>query len=491
MKFITNLDWLQVFCLGDALTTNVVTLKNLKYKAKDTGKETMQFQKLYYIYRNGFKVAEIQQEPRTRVINKRATIVKIDNQILYTTLYTEILYEILEAYTLDYKGITRIDVCLDCQTLYNDKDVQEFLRQCVGLQENQKGYIYNVRRTHCDFHTSRTANFGCRINSVKWGSPISRISCYCYDKTLELAEKKDKPWIRQVWERNGIDYQYTSEEIFEWGKEKDKKLAKANERKKKRMIEKHGLADWIKKPVWRFEISIKGQGKQLLMEDTGEIFNLSLDEIANQRAIQILFFSYAKNCFVFRQNTGQVDRYNFKPLQIFDWGGETIWKPKYVSYKQQTGKSEKACYNKLAKELQNVSEDDAETQKAFARVMEWMQQQANLNIMMYDKRKWMQSLAGVRAHQWVEEVANTFALLNEKIHWLSDVKSHNIIDVIKDLPVMQGKEVPKWMLDEEFWLSLDDFRQSLQSSNIVIPEGAERLSECEISNVQPEIQETL
>lgn len=466
MTEMITLDWLQCFCLGNLVLDNAQSKKMGKFIIRDVDKETIQFKRLFYVYLGKHKVAEIQQIPRTKVINPKATLVKLENRLLYTSQYCEILYDIFKCFDLVYKGITRIDVALDCQELWEGKDVQDFLQKCLVPRQSDEGFIYNVGRTHVVAHMCRDNKGNNRINSVKWGSPKSRISCYCYDKTLELIEKKDKPWIRNAWDRNGIEWEYNEEE-----------LSQLSRKQKERMIKRTGLQAYVKKPVWRFEISIKGQGKQVVIEDTGEILSLDIDYLKNSIQVKNLFYSYARHCFKFRQNTGQVDKYNFKPLQIFNPMAETPYLPKQLNEGKQTGRTEKIVANKLREIAESLGEDDDVIRYAYRQVIDHVQREAQLNMWFYNK--------AIAQNQMLENARKRNALaryvdmvVTDGMVGLLDKDTSERINHFESILNNKTKEIEDEFEDDiQYWLSLSDFMSNMQSPNTVIPEGAERPSQ--------------
>lgn len=465
MIYTTNLDWLQLYCHGDKIVCDEAKGDTFKFRVRNTGKETMQFLTLLYIYIEKVKVAEILQVPRSNIINSKATIVKIENQLLYTSQYMQVAYEILKAFNLCYKGITRIDLALDCQTLKEGKDVQEFLRQTIMLNEQEKGYIYNVGRAHSTYHLQLDGKTGNRIVGVKWGSPHSAVSCYVYDKTLELIEQKDKPWIRDAWQQAGLDYLYNDDE-----------LNALSDKQKQRLVKRTGLSCFVKKPVWRFEISIKADGKDLLCLETGELFTLGMDDIQNSILIRNLFFSYAKQCFNFRMNTGQELRRNFKPIEIFEYNQDVQLKPKYWRYLKETGRSEKVCYNKLSKLKELIPEEDDELNYHFRKTMEFISRMSAVKHWLYMQKKNFECAKESRTYKqmfsdyWNQYLYYSAGTKEAK----NDPPSQAELDRYIDSLML---EQPDWMeADESLWLSIEEEMHNMQSPTIVIPEGAKRLS---------------
>lgn len=376
MKQVINLDWLQVFCHGKELSQKDFWNNSTKITAQDSGKETLVFLKLFYIYFGNIKVAEVQQHPRSKIIHSDATIVKLENRVLYSTQYVYVLQTIFQTYNLHYKGITRIDICLDSQEILFKGGVQKFLKSTIKKEENEKGFIYNNPYNSTTYHVTRNGTGQSRITSVKWGSAKSAITCKCYDKTLELIEVKDKPWIRRCWELNDIDYQYNDDELFA-----------LTDKQKKKLVSTIGLAQFVKKPVYRWEISIKAEGREVVRTEDGEILQLSLDDVENSLLVRNIFFSFARHYFDFRMNQGQKNRRSFVHLEIFRLTGEVTVLPYAINECQETGRSEKTCYNKLDKCLHQVDEDDNEMRWHFQKVMEFLAGMACIKKGLYQVKR--------------------------------------------------------------------------------------------------------
>ena len=103
---------------------------------------------------------------------------------------------------------------------------------------------------------------------------------YIYDKTQELKEIKDKPWIRTCWERNGL------------------------------------ISD-DKTHVFRCEISIKCDGMDLLNMSTGQLFKLSPHYMENQPNIEKLFHFYAAELFDFRRKGNHNRLRDYDKVELF------------------------------------------------------------------------------------------------------------------------------------------------------------------------------
>ncbi len=137
------------------------------------------------------------------------------------------LYDLISTLHLTYKGITRLDLCYDCNYFSNHKSPAKFIQDFVFKEVGKNGYIYRKGSSKFTCHGSKTSTSSSKITSIAFGSNNNKVRQYIYDKTIELEEVKDKPWIREYWELNGL----ISDE---------------------------------KTHVWRTEISIKSQGMDIL-----------------------------------------------------------------------------------------------------------------------------------------------------------------------------------------------------------------------------------
>lgn len=345
-KFCISIDWLQTYCLGDVIPDgSIASNDGYKFSARLQASETAQFKHLLHIYVGNLMVATVQQCPRTSVINQRATLVKLENRVLYSEQYIKLLYALQRAFNLTYKGITRIDICYDCNKLHDGRNVERFIKDFVTKESGELGHIVRKGSARFSLHGTRKQTAATKYNSISWGSPKSKIRCYCYDKTLELAEVKDKPWIRKMWHDNGLLYDINFDE-----------LAKKDKRTKQYEYDNIGFGDYVGKRVWRFEISIGSQGQDILNMSTGELFRLSPKYIEHYENVRKLFYIYAEKVFCFSFNTGQKRIRNYPRLQIFEEIPDITSKPININKNLDCGRMEKVCYNKLKRLSEEYSD---------------------------------------------------------------------------------------------------------------------------------------
>lgn len=390
-KYCISIDWLQTFCHGSLVQEGTYEARGYRFAVKKNNHETAQFKDIFTVYYQSHPAATIQQTPRTSVIHPKATCVKLSNRVLYCEQYINILYAIQEALSLTYKGITRLDICYDCNALHDGRNVERFIRQFISAEPMTQGHI--VRNGSCRFqlHGTRKNTSVASLNSIRWGSPNAKIGAYCYDKTLEMIEVKDKPWIRKMWKDNGLEYEID-----------ENRLNRLSPKERERKTETTGLSEYVHKRVWRFEISIKCQGMDVLNMSTGELFRLSPLYLQHAKQIEKLFHIYAGKVFDFRINTGQKQIRNYKKMQLFESSPVITSKPFYWSRSADTGRMEKICYNKL-KKLASEYVDLAEPRRqGLLSAMEFLQELQGKKTQTLHLEQYTQYLNNLVAYKFID-----------------------------------------------------------------------------------------
>lgn len=349
-KYCISVDWLQVYCRGNYLSEgareskritfgsgqNEVVVPPISFVIKLLGYSTPLFSNVFEASLNGMAVAVITSSPKSQMIPIDSVIIKLENRILYSGQYLSILYALIDALNLEYISVTRLDLCYDCNLLKGGRNVSDFLYQYMTAKPMEVGHIVRKGSTRFTASCAKKWHEGTKVTSMRWGSPKVTPSGYCYNKTLEMLEVKDKPWIREAWRQCGL-ISFT----------KDKELSKLTDKDREHEVNMFSLKDYIVTPVWRFEISIKSDGNKLLDMSTGELLRLSPDNLACQERMEELFYIYASKVFVFKENTGQKNTRFYHDMELFEKCDKTQIKPIKLNKHIGTGRSERMCYNKL------------------------------------------------------------------------------------------------------------------------------------------------
>ena len=301
-NFAISVDWLQLYCRN--LNPADILLSDLYsgyYKFELQEKSTRQFSQLWYVYtENEDLYAELQTNPYSSIIDKQGCILKINNRELYKPNYINNLLLFMETHNIQHKCISRLDVCYDCNTFITGQKPRRLINSFLSkkiLKNNQCAYTLQG--------SSKLIN---DYSYIRFGSRSSSVCSYMYDKTKELREVKDKPYIRELWRINGIDEN---------------------------------------QEVWRIEISIRADMQNLICLENGDILRLSPDAITTQIQVEDVFYTYAKQYFSFKINDGTKNKTRMKDLKLFNRLTEITRKPMRITTASDTTRSDKIFLNKI------------------------------------------------------------------------------------------------------------------------------------------------
>lgn len=334
-NYLVSVDWLQTYCLGDRIEPGEYSDSVYNFSVIGRPEETKLFKHVLDVYHQKLKVAVITQCPRSSVINPRCTLVKLENRVLYSSKYVSILFAIQKVLKLYYKGITRIDVACDFNTFYNGRSVQKFIKQYIVTAPGDKKHVYRKGSDEFFVRGSKKRNATSVFNYIRLGSKNSRVHSYIYDKTQELKDKKDKPWIRKAWERAG-------------------------------------LVNDDNTHVWRAEISIHAEGTELINLGTGQLFRLSPEYLETKERIDYLFVFYSRKYLDFRQRDVSAKLSKYKKVKLFDIQCQEQCVPNYIPTSWDSGRIEKICANRLRKILLQYVDLDAADSDAIERTAHFL-----------------------------------------------------------------------------------------------------------------------
>lgn len=173
-----------------------------------TGKGTPVFNHSWEVYQWGEKVAMFHTHSKNEKIIKAGTAkVELSNNILYSSEYLQILQRIMDACNMPHiKNLSRVDIAID-----GANHVHQFLNAYIRQRKNalvagsstlqQSGPRVRMKgkaALHARMFNKRTGMF----DSFKIGSARKNFVLYCKSKELERSHKE---YIRQVWEKAGLD----------------------------------------------------------------------------------------------------------------------------------------------------------------------------------------------------------------------------------------------------------------------------------------------
>ena len=325
-----NIDWLEVFCKQQVpLTPEYLSAQGFHVEVRDYG--TPQYRQMYTIYADNTKfhpLYEVRREPYSikengGIFDANDCHIRLSNYECYKPNCVEHLQEFFLRFGLIPQSISRIDLCLDVLHCDDGKDMGEFIRDYI-LEKYYKVHIAKIAPHGPEVNGSffnahgREAMYKREYNSIKWGSPTSAISVKIYNKTQEMAEVKNKPYILNQWRAAGLVNEHDINQAaklqtvryniakltkgLSFAKDKDKIRKRLNEQKAKAIEIKEHL-----KKVWRIEFSLKSAIKGFVREignsedNKKEImYSLNLDNIQERSHLLFTFMTLAKRYLNFK-----------------------------------------------------------------------------------------------------------------------------------------------------------------------------------------------
>lgn len=232
------------------------------------------------------RVATICYQPCSPVLSPLSCSVKLDNSLLYTSEWKPTLIALCDALQFEYISTTRIDIAADFNVFANGRSPQRLLQKLLVGQVLRVGkcevrVVMNNSVTGADGLPQRP-----EVQSMTWGSMASGRQGIIYNKSLEMRQSKWKPWLRQYWERGGLDPDH----------------------------------------VWRAEIRLKGNGKECRRFDSAPFF-LGADLIDERDELLAVYSSFAAKIFDFRRRTARTRVYNMPRIILFEGLPEPVLRP--------------------------------------------------------------------------------------------------------------------------------------------------------------------
>lgn len=366
-KYCISCDWLEVCGYGSGFHDKEFYVDGRCFYLQKEERQTSFFKDFYVIKYRNLEYAYIRANPRLQRIRPSFCCVKLANRVLYHEDYVPLLWGLLKALNIRYKGITRLDIAYDCNKFYCGRDPHKFIINYVSKRPDERGGMYLANCKEYTLHGNKSISNDGTMNYIAFGAKNKAARGYIYNKSLELKDVKDKPWIRDMWERNG-------------------------------------LRTDGKNQVWRAEISIKCQGKDLLHLETGQLFSLNPNYIATYENLNKVFHFYAAKVFDFRVNQGQKNRRNFSRLNLFDSSIICTCLPKRVSILCDSGRSEKMCANKLQKVSREYVDLSDSIRHSLAAAIEFMNNISSLKQARYRAEQYKQYLDVFAATRFISEL---------------------------------------------------------------------------------------
>ena len=292
MKTHVMIDWLQLNCRGVISPTKLDLLIKEPYS-------TRIFENVYKYERAGKILYTIAFKPLSPILPADTVIIKIGNEFLYRPDLWSNVNALIEWLGIVVKGITRLDLAVDFQYFLNNLLPSNLISNFVNNKYLKNGLAqFKIIGTQ-----KETMNF----EYLRFGSGESDISAYMYNKSKELKDVKNKPWITEVWQKTFIDNTLDT---------------------------------------WRLEFSLKSNQIHELNKVTGELERLTYQSIQNQAYLEQLYTSLVYKYFRFKHNNNTKNKTEMKDVQLFKF--ECVPNAiRVITDKHESGRSERIFLRKL------------------------------------------------------------------------------------------------------------------------------------------------
>lgn len=199
-----NIDWLEMYCHEPSEPRDIRYFEDRGIVVNSRGYGTKHWSEVFTLLdEDGNEFMEVRRAPRHgardhhTIYPDNAVNLRLVNRYCYYDTACWIMSDFIEKHGYKIRRIYRLDLCIDL-TRFDKGDRPEAVARRISRHVYTK--IYQAERTvhgrdywdHCD------------DNSFSWGKRRSMVVTRFYNKSLELATVKDKPWIRQAWYESGL-----------------------------------------------------------------------------------------------------------------------------------------------------------------------------------------------------------------------------------------------------------------------------------------------
>lgn len=203
-----NIDWLELYCEESKqhFPVNAQYFLDHGYEVVERDYGTRQYKEMFTIYdQQGEPFLEIRRNPvsgdadgrNAGMFNPLSCHVRVVNRYCYHDNVVQLLSEFLMKHDYYISRIYRLDLCMDFEKFDRGDDPHDVLKRYM------KGKYTKINQANVSAHGKDHWEYR-EWNSLSWGSPKSMVSAKFYNKTKELSEAKDKPYIRMAWQRAGL-----------------------------------------------------------------------------------------------------------------------------------------------------------------------------------------------------------------------------------------------------------------------------------------------
>lgn len=195
--FIISLDWFQCILTDSPFEASLLQYTSGEFTVKKwfnplTGNSgNRQYHDIYEVYCQGKKFGNFTANPKTSIIAEDSVTFKADNELLYTKYFFPLFQAFLDAFELQFKGFSRIDIAIDFR---QGEELNDFY-----VYHKREGYTLKGNKPEDHIYRVGGEPVGFRL-----GKTTAKKQLVCYDKTKEILEHSQKNYILDFWEQNGL-----------------------------------------------------------------------------------------------------------------------------------------------------------------------------------------------------------------------------------------------------------------------------------------------
>lgn len=268
---VLHLDWIQ---MQVKWVNKLEPVFHRSYEVKTLEFGTRHFKCVQEVYLLKKRIATVTSKPHSGILDPDAILVKFDNWVCYAVNMRKIISEFLSLNRFEFVSFSRVDFCADFNLFDNGMHPDKFIKKYIYRKLLRLG-----RSPHAALHFKQGQKTHI-MKGLKFGSNLSEVTSYIYDKTLEMETVKWKPHIYKSWIKAGLN------------------------------VEQH---------VWRLEFSMKSGAKMTENTETGELDILLTMKLLEPDYIYKCFYKLYEKYFSFVWNDGQVRKDRMRPVKLFKY----------------------------------------------------------------------------------------------------------------------------------------------------------------------------
>lgn len=307
-----SVDWLQLDMRG--------LLQNSALYQKVTKEfHTRHFQQITEIFKGAFRIATVAHTPLSEILPPELNLVKMENRELYYNQPVTRLLQCGESFSLSYKSVSRLDLCIDFHEFNNKLSPVQFIRNFLNNKYRKVG----ANQFTCIGQQLNTMEY----SYIRFSKKTSNISVYLYNKSKEMREVKKKNYIVSKWKKSGLD---------------------------------------ISRDIWRLEFSIHNAKFDFFDKITGVLEPFTLPMLDRPEYLDLCIATLLNKYFCFYLNTNTRKENCKTRLELFDTD-YTHLDIKFRDESKSTNRSDIIFLNSLRglnNELRSINRGEAEYTKA-------------------------------------------------------------------------------------------------------------------------------